>query len=306
MRGHFWTVGPTLIGKLRAPGLPDGQKLVALAEDQAFGTVEVTGILNDVGADTLVLLLHGLGGNADSIYVRDACGHVIQAGFSCLRMSMRGADGSGEDIYHAGLTADLTAMLGHMALQKFSRILVVGYSLGGHLALKAASEGLDARVKAIAAVSAPIDLSPGASSLDEPRSFFYREYILQELRAMHQRASDRGRHQTTISSVKKTRRLRDFDELVVVPRFGFKDLEDYYETASVKDDLHRIKIPTLYVGSRIDPMVPLYLVEHWLEAQNHIETKWLDDGGHVYFPKNIDLGFAEKPGLIPQILGWFG
>ncbi|MEZ4459174.1 MAG: alpha/beta fold hydrolase [bacterium] len=164
MKGHFWTVAPTLVGLVRTPAVAAGQHIVALAEDAMFGTVEVTGVLNDVGSETLVVLLHGLGGNADSIYVRDACNHVMDAGFSCLRMSMRGADGSGEDIYHAGLTADLRAMLSTVELRAFTRILIVGYSLGGHLTLKAASEGLDARVAAIAAVSAPIDLSPGATS----------------------------------------------------------------------------------------------------------------------------------------------
>jgi len=40
--------------------------------------------------------------------------------------------------------------------------------------------------------------------------------------------------------------------------------------------------------------------------QNNIETRWLDTGGHVFFPGSINMGFAEKPGLISQILGWFG
>ena len=57
-----------------------------------------------------------------------------------MRFNMRGADRSGEDVYHAGTTEDLRAMLRSPALARFRRIHVIGFSLGGHILIRWATE----------------------------------------------------------------------------------------------------------------------------------------------------------------------
>ena len=49
------------------------------------------------------------------------------------------ADGRGEDFYHAGLTVDLEAAIASPELARYQRILILGYSLGGHVVLRYAA-----------------------------------------------------------------------------------------------------------------------------------------------------------------------
>ncbi|MDX1504009.1 MAG: alpha/beta hydrolase, partial [Thermoanaerobaculia bacterium] len=85
------------------------------------------------GGDLLVVV-HGLGGCAESFYARRAAAAAEGAGVGCLRLNLRGADERGEDIYHAGLWSDLAAVVESPAFDGYERLLVLGYSLGGHLA----------------------------------------------------------------------------------------------------------------------------------------------------------------------------
>ena len=77
------------------------------------------------------------------------------AGLSCLRMNLRGSDRMGEDYYHGGLTVDLHAALASSEAQRYRRIYLLGYSLGGHVVLRLATEPADPRLVAVAAVCAP-------------------------------------------------------------------------------------------------------------------------------------------------------
>ena len=73
--------------------------------DPALGTVVLSGLYAEVaGADTLAIIVHGHGGNAGKPYCHSAALDARECGFSSLRISLRGADFAGEDIYHGGLT----------------------------------------------------------------------------------------------------------------------------------------------------------------------------------------------------------
>ena len=93
----------------------------------------------------------------DVASVRRAARAIAAHGWSCLRLALRGADGSGEDFYHAGLIDDLAATVDSAAFADYERIVIIGYSLGGHLALRYACEKPDSRVRAVAAICAPLE-----------------------------------------------------------------------------------------------------------------------------------------------------
>lgn len=310
MRGHLWTIMPTMRGWVS--GMEGGELWKGSVEDSKFGTIVLQGrfhpsntVRDESYRKRLVVLIHGLGGSADSTYVQQAAREVLAHGDAALRLSLRGADGSGQDIYNAGLTADLKAALADPALEHFEHIVVIGFSLGGHIALRAAVEGLDPRVKSVVAIGSPVDLSPGAKALDHRSRTLYREYILRELRAMYGRMAERGRNHTPLSRIQNIRSLREFDALTIVPRYGFHDVEDYYARSSVAPLLPELTIPALYVGSSIDPMIPRALVEPWLaKGGPNLHAIWVDDGGHVYFPRALDLQLGASPGVIRQALSW--
>lgn len=257
-------------------------------------------------ADTLVVVVHGLGGHADSAYMVDAAIAIEDAGHACLRLCLRGSQGSGQDIYHAGLIADVRAALAHPDFADYERVWLVGYSLGGHVALRAGVEGIgDARLGAVAAVCPPLDLGAVQAWLDAPARKIYREYILRELRSMYRAVAQRGRAPTPIERVEQVRTLREWDALTVVPRFGFSGPDDYYRQMSVGPHLDRLQVPALLVASRHDPMIPAASIARAAEpAAELLELCWIDQGGHVFFPTLLDAGLSSEPGLMGQTLGW--
>jgi uncharacterized protein len=252
-----------------------------------------------------VVVVHGLGGHADSAYMIDAAAAVERRGHSCLRLCLRGAAGSGEDIYHAGLTDDLEAALGHPDFSRYQHLLVIGYSLGGHVALRCAVDGADDRLRAVCAVCPPLDLAAVQAWLDAPRRKIYREYILRELRAMYAEVARRGRAPTPLDRVRQVRTLREWDALTVVARFGFDDVDHYYRSMSVGPCLDDLSVPALLVVARHDPMIPAHSIEAALPSSpTDLQLCWADTGGHVFFPAAVELGLGGRGGLLSQALEW--
>ena len=153
MLSHFWTVYPRARHHLAPrPSLP-GDPWRGAVEDPDRGTVELRGRLRrPPGSDGVVVLVHGLGGGMDSAYVASATAACDAAGLATLRLGLRGSDGIGGDFYHAGLTSDIAAALASPELAGFSRLALLGFSLGGHVVLRYACERPDPRLRAVAAV----------------------------------------------------------------------------------------------------------------------------------------------------------
>jgi predicted alpha/beta-fold hydrolase len=115
----------------------------------------------------------------------------------------------------------------------------------------------------------------------------------------------RGPWPLSLDRARRLRGIREFDDAIVAPRFGFEDASDYYLHASVSHVLYRIATPTLLVQAEHDPMVPRRSVEPLLHALPPAVTALLvDRGGHVAFPRDLDLGQPGTLGLEAQVLAW--
>ncbi|HEV3458854.1 MAG TPA: alpha/beta fold hydrolase [Thermoanaerobaculia bacterium] len=285
--------------------VPDAEPWQAVVEDPVVGPVKLSGRLRQcppvaaaAGGGELVVLLHGLGGTIDSHYIRRGALAAEAAGLSCLRLHLRGADLSGEDYYHAGLTADLHAALASQELRPYDRIYVLGYSLGGHLVLRFATEPGDPRVVSVAAVCAPLDLGRAQQAIDRPDRWLYRRYLLSNLACLYAAVAARRPVPLPLAEVERLRKLRDYDERVVAPRHGFAGADDYYRRASVAPRLGELRLPALLVNSAGDPMVAASAVRPALELPvPRLEVRWVAGGGHVGFPRGVDLGLDPKAGL---------
>jgi hypothetical protein len=40
------------------------------------------------------------------------------------------------------------------------------------------------------------------------------------------------------------------------------------------------------------------------QASGALSVRWVDKGGHLYFPSDLDFGFAGERGLDAQVLQW--
>jgi uncharacterized protein len=310
LSGHYWTLKPFLAGQLRQ-GMPSltglrSQPWSLQVADPTLGSVRLSGrLFTPARAERLLLTIHGLGGSSESLYLRATVLDAYAAGIACLCLDLRGADGQGEDFYHAGLSSDLHAALASPELERFRTLHVLGFSLGGHVALRCATEPHDPRLISVAAVCAPLDLELSQQALDEPRRAVYRHHVLRRLKATYADMARRRPVPTPVAEVLRVRRIRQWDELTVVPRFGFPNAYEYYRHASVGPRLHALDVPALLVQCEHDPMVPAASVRPSLtSAPTLLDVRWCEPGGHVGFPADLDLGQAAPVGLPGQVRSW--
>lgn len=307
--GKYWTVAPAALSYFRPPGAPPCEPFRLEVEDATVGRIALSGALHaPPSARTLVVALHGLGGSAESSYMRHFASAAVAAGCACLRLNHRGAERAAQDYYHAGLTVDLASVLAAAELVRFERLAVVGFSLGGHVALRYAAErpgATDPRLVGVAAVCAPLDLDLGATALDGPGTWLYRQYLLPGLRG-HVDAVERLRPVPCDRERRaRVRGIREWDHLVVAPRWGFASAEDYYARASVAPILDRIALPAWIIESENDPMVPAWTLTSALaRVSATTEVTWTPRGGHVGMPRDLDLGRPGARGLHSQLISW--
>jgi len=306
LRGHLWTLWPLFRAVTRPPRQPAGEPWRERVPDDAMGTVELTGLLRRPdGARDLLILLHGLGGSATSRYLPPAVRCADRCGLATLRLNLRGSDLEGQDIYHAGLSCDLASTLASEQLADFERIYVFGYSLGGHIALRYATEVEDPRLRAVAAVCTPLDMERAQRNFDRRSCGLYRRYILHSLKQIYASVAARRPVPHPPQVVSRITTIREFDACTVVPRFGFRSPEDYYRKVSVGPLLGGLRVPSLLVEVDGDPMVPLDTVRPWLAgASPQLDVRFVRRGGHVGFPADLDLGFDAPPGIENQLIHW--
>ena len=304
--GHYHTIAPVVRHTLRPRRVSSSIAFQHIIDDPKVGPVRLSGRLHDAASDTLLIVVHGLGGDVQSHYVLDAAAAGESAGLAVLRIHLRGADQTGEDLYHAGMSHDIHAILSSPSLWSYKRILMVGYSLGGHIVLRSATESqLDPRVVAVAAVCPPVDLRRGVEAIDDPARFVYRRHVLESIKNVYASVARKRKMHLPLAEVRRISSIREWDEKVIAPRFGFRGADHYYAESSVCSRLDQLVVPALLVAARHDPMVPETTVAPALETPaSNLDVRWLDRGGHVGFPADIDLGDSQPGQLEPQVVTW--
>lgn len=302
--GHAWSLWPTLRHRVVPVAAPDSVPWSAPAPSDV-GEIRLSGRWSAEPCTVAVVVLHGLGGNPERPYCRRAARAIQAHGWSCLRLAMRGADGRARDFYHAGLTADLDVALSSPVFDDYERIVLLGYSLGGHVVLRYASERPDPRVRAVAAVCSPLDLDRAAVHLDGHAWPLYRRHVLEGLLAMYREVATKRPVPTPPEELQGVDSIRTWDALTVCPRWGFGSPEEYYATQSAARVLRYLHVPSLLVVSRQDPMVPIADIEASIgDANPLLEVRRVGAGGHVGFPAALDLGEDAPRGLERQVLRW--
>jgi len=275
--------------------------------DPSRGSVTLSGQLHHSPTrDAICIVVHGLGGAIDSQYIIRAAHTLTKRGYGCLRLALRGADRLGQDVYHAGLTADVEAAIGSPELADYRRVFVLGYSLGGHMALRSALAPSDPRVRAVASVCAPLDLDASAQAIDHPSRRIYCQHVLEGLKEIYAEVAKHGPVPTPLPVIDTIQTIRTWDRHVVVPRFGFASVDDYYQRNSAGPRLADLNVPALIVACTGDPMIPPETLEPSLAQPlpPHVEQRWVTGGGHVGYSKRTDLGFGGQRGIEHQIVTW--
>jgi len=235
----------------------------------------------------LVVLIHGLAGCEDSAYMLNAAAHWLDRGHPVLRLNLRGAGPSRRccrDLYHAGRSADLRAVLAGLEPGLLAHgLLLVGFSLGANMMLKyLGEEGTGAPVLAAASVSAPIDLQEASQRMLAFRNRPYTRWLLAALK--RETLAGDGLEEAERGAVMRARSVYEYDQVFVAPRHGFADAEAYYAACGARNYLSAIRVPTLLIHAPNDPWIPLspYRAVDW-SSNRCLEPRLEARGGHVGF-----------------------
>jgi len=240
----------------------------------------------------LLLLVHGMCGSADSLYMLGMAHKAHARGFSVLRLNLRGARGTEElspQLDHAGRSPDLARVVHALRAQHGVRSLALcGWSLGAATMLRLLGEWGAAHppfVLGAAAISPPIELGLAADAVDRrARNTFYRRWFA---RALELGLRAKARHYPGEYDLKPLARgssIRAFDDAYTARAAGFPNASAYYAAASARPLLPRIELSTLIVQAQDDPLIPFASFEHpLLRAHRSVRLLAPEHGGHCSF-----------------------
>lgn len=244
----------------------------------------------DDPAAPLVLLLHGLEGSRESVYVAEAAAQARARRWRLCVLEFRSCGGvlnRARRTYHSGETGDPAFVAATLARRyPDAPLCVLGFSLGANVLLKWLGEVGDAAPATLlaAAISAPFDLAACAHRCDTryggviARSF---------LRTMVPKAIAKAQQHPGIydpGAVRRCRTFRAFDDLVTAPVHGFDDAMHYWRTQSCSPFVAAIRRPTLVVSALDDPLCdPAAIPRDALHDSPHLTPVVCAHGGHVAF-----------------------
>ncbi len=235
-----------------------------------------------------IVLLHGLEGSADAGYLASFSQEALTRGFGVHRLNMRTCGGTEdlcETMYHSGLTGDTRAVLEELQRRKIGPLFLAGFSLGGNVALKLAGElGETCLLAGVIAISTPIDLARSVRAIDKPSNFLYARRFLDRLKGRVRRKSRISPGHYSEDGLDEVRTIWEFDDRFTAPLFGFGTAANYYATQSAIDFLPAIRVQTLIITAKDDPLVPFEMYDDPVFRNNPALTLIATEhGGHLGF-----------------------
>ena len=285
--GHVMTVY-AWARRREFPGLPK-------PEARLFKVLDDTEVLAhcyfqpDRASRPTVLGLHGLGSSSDAHYMRGIADKAFARGWNAVLLNQRNCGGTEHltpRLYHSGLTEDALAVARELGQRDgLTRIGVVGYSLGGNLALKLAAEvsaGDAAPVAAVVGVSPTIDLAGCVAAIERLSNYPYQWNFVKNLKERMRQKAAAWPGLFDVSRLDDLWTIREFDERYTAPHHGFAGASDYYARASAMRVIERIRMPALIITADDDPFVPPDPFDA-PEVRGHVEVRIERGGGHCGF-----------------------
>lgn len=303
--GHLQTVFGALVHGWLPPYRAVPQ-VIPLADGEAL-VVHEEQVDELLPADApLVVLVHGLGGDHRSPYLRRIAARLASSGMRVWRADMRGCGAGLKYAYrpaHAGSSADLAAIVA-WAQQRYpeSRQGIAAFSLGGNLLLKMLGEltedpqrwSIDpSRIAQAIAVAPPADLHGCTINMERASRMPYTRYYLKMLERQVRERAEHWEAWRTVSPALPLRTIRQFDHWYTAPLAGFSSTDEYYTTSSSTRWLAKVCVPTLLLIDQHDPIIP-YGAFSGHEFSSSISVQVTRFGGHLGYIARDRLGRVRR------------
>ncbi|KOG97540.1 putative carboxylic ester hydrolase DI49_4294 [Saccharomyces eubayanus] len=221
-------------------------------------------------ADTkpMLILLHGLTGGSRESYVR-AIVHEITTkyDFEACVFNARGCCFSAITtplLYNGGWTNDIRYCINDLRKRFPNRkFYMMGFSLGASIMTNYLGEESDrTKIECAISMSNPFDLFHSSYFINNTPmgSHFYSPALGQNLLRMvrnHISVLEENPNFKTVleQNLDKIRTVKQFDNLLTGPMFGYKNAEEYYRNASSYKRIPGIRTPFVAVHAMDDPIV---------------------------------------------------
>ncbi|MFO7720390.1 MAG: alpha/beta fold hydrolase [Gillisia sp.] len=261
-------------------------------------------------SEKLLILLHGLEGNAQRPYMLGMARYFNHNGWDVAAINFRGCSGEINRLYrsyNAGASEDLAQVVSHVLLKnRYKNLALNGFSLGGNLMLKYLGEGnkLPAQLKSAVAISTPCDLHLSLKKLEESRNRIYSGRFVKKLKKQLYQREVHFPGDLEKQQIASCTSLYAIDELYTSRAHGYKNALEYYEKSSSLQFIEKISIPTLLINAKNDGFLSENSSPVAIAKSNpnfHLEMP--EYGGHVGFIQKEKQTYTEERSL-EFILGY--
>lgn len=315
--GHLQTIVHATVGRTYCPTVM-AKRFAARQEDGATVTWDVyepTGP-SQFDEDMTIAVCPGIANSSESTYVRSLVSLACSQGYRCIVLNHLGV------LPHVKITSPRVFRYGqtdefHLMLMKYlevhpdTKLLLVGFSMGGNIVTKYLGEPGRARPGNIVGA---ISICQGYDAVKSLKYLLewhnlariYLFSMTENMRSViirHKEAlfTEEVKRKCNIEErrVLSAATLPELDEVYTRRIFGFRSVEELYRNDSSASYMHNIHIPIVFINARDDPLVHpdlLGIPEAFVKTHSnslYIET---DHGGH--------LGYYDGGYIMPQAVTW--
>lgn len=297
--GHFSTIHSGLYRNVS--GVYQKRERITMS-DQDFIDLDWSYAAYHKNVSKLVVVLHGLEGNAQRSYIKGTAKIFNRNGYDAIGINLRSCSGQINRLYksyNAGASEDLREVIEHVLTNypQYSHIVLKGFSLGGNLLLKYLGEPIRVpkEVKAAIAISVPCQLEGSLKQMSRAENYLYNRMFIKNLQKKLEDKHAAFPSLIKLEDINNLNSMLQIDNLYTSKAHGYKDAADYYKKCSSKQFIPNIKIPTLLISAKNDSFLSksCYPIEE-AEQNENFYFEIPKYGGHVGFFNRGDVYYTEK------------
>jgi predicted alpha/beta-fold hydrolase len=255
----------------------------------------------------LAILLHGWEGSAAASYVVSVGGLLHGAGYAVFRLNFRDHGATfalNRELFHScridEVVGALAAVTARHAADRPS--FLVGYSLGGNFALRAAARAPAAGISLRKVVAVCPVLRPHSTMRAlEDGLWVYRQYFLRRWRRSLLAKAACFPELYDFGDLRRFSTLTATTEFFATRYASFSDLDSYLNGYAITGNaLAGLAVPTRLIAAADDPVIPIADLQD-LAVTPALEIEVLARGGHCAFLEDFGLRSWLDRAVLAQI-----